>query len=56
MQVILQVNFILNDERMTNEFRKLYKLLNKYNFNFHIESVDGYDNTQWFKDDLEYFI
>ena len=46
--------FHLNDERMTNEFRKLYKLLNKHNFNFHIESVDGYDNTQWFKDDLEY--
>lgn len=46
--------FHLNDEKMTNSFKQLYHLLTKHNFNFRIESVDGYDNTQWFKDDLDY--
>jgi FkbM family methyltransferase len=46
--------FHLNDFQMKHEFKKLYNLLTKHNFNFRIESVDGYDNTQWFKDDLEY--
>jgi len=46
--------FHLNDQQMTESFKKMYKLLIKHNFNLHIESVDGVDNTQWFRDDLEY--
>ena len=46
--------FHLNDQQMTESFRKMYKLLTKHNFNFHIESVDGVNNTQWFHDDLEF--
>jgi len=46
--------FHLNDEQMTESFKKMYKLLIEHNFNLRIESVDGVDNTQWFRDDLEY--
>ena len=46
--------FHLNDQQMTESFKKMYKLLNKHNFSFHIESIDGVNNTQWFKDDLNF--
>ena len=42
--------FHLNDQQMTESFKKMYKLLTKHNFNLRIESVDGVDNTQFDRD------